>query len=60
VIVRFTADETADELLVALLDWLPADEPALVVTSDREVRAAAAVRGANSVSAGVFLDAIAT
>lgn len=60
VTVRFTADETADELLVALLDWLPADAPALVVSSDREVRAAAAVRGANSVSAGVFLDAVAT
>jgi hypothetical protein len=60
VTVRFTADETADELLVALLDWLPADEPALVVSSDREVRAAAAVRAANSVSAGVFLDAVAT
>jgi predicted RNA-binding protein with PIN domain len=59
VIVRFTADETADELLVALLDQLPADEPVLVVTSDREIRAAAAVRDANSVSAGVFLDAIA-
>jgi predicted RNA-binding protein with PIN domain len=59
VIVRFTADETADELLVALLDQLPPDEPVLVVTSDREIRAAAGIRDANSVSAGAFLAAIA-
>ena len=59
VIVRFAVDETADELLVALLDGLPADEPVLVVTSDREICDAATIRDANSVSAAAFLEAVA-
>lgn len=58
VIVCFTADETADELLVSLLDGLAADEPALVVSSDREIRDAVTIRDANSVPAGVFLEAL--
>jgi hypothetical protein len=58
VIVCFTADETADEMLVSLLDRLPADEPALVVSSDREIRDAVTIRDANSMSAGVFLEAL--
>ena len=59
VIVRFTSgDETADEALVALVDALPADQPALVVSSDREVRDAVMIRGANSAPARAFLEAV--
>lgn len=60
VIVRFAVDETADELLVALLDGCRTDEPVLVVTSDREIRDAATIRDANSVSSAAFLEAVAS
>jgi hypothetical protein len=58
VIVCFTVDETADEMLVGMLDGLEADAPALVVSSDREVRKAATVRNVNSVASDRFIEAI--
>jgi hypothetical protein len=59
VIVCFSFDETADEMLVGMLDALDADAPALVVSSDRAVRAAAEARNVNSVASDRFVDAIA-
>lgn len=58
VIVCFTMDETADDMLVEMLDGLEADAPALVVSSDREIRDAAAVRGVNSVASDRFIAAV--
>lgn len=57
VIVCFTVDETADEMLVDMLDALDADAPALVVSSDREVREAASARDINSVASDRFIAA---
>ena len=55
----FTADhETADDRIVALVAELPPDAPALVVTSDREVRERVEDLGANVVASGVFLQAV--
>ena len=59
VIVCFSFDETADEMLVGMLDALDADAPALVVSSDRVVRAAAEARNVNSVASDRFVEAIA-
>lgn len=58
VIVCFTMDETADDMLVEMLDGLEADGPALVISSDREIRDAAAVRGVNSVASDHFIAAV--
>lgn len=58
VIVCFTMEETADDMLVEMLDGLEADAPALVVSSDREIRDAAAVRGVNSVASDRFIAAV--
>lgn len=58
VIVCFTMDETADDMLVEMLDGLEADAPALLVSSDREIRDAAAVRGVNSVASDRFIAAV--
>jgi len=46
-------------MLVGMLDALDADAPALVVSSDRAVRAAAEARNVNSVASDRFVDAIA-
>ena len=55
----FTAEgETADDRIVALVSELPADAPALVVTSDREVRSGVEQLGANVLASGVFLKAV--
>ena len=51
-------DETADERIVAILERLPAGTPALVVSSDREVKAAAAALHANTTGAATFLTAV--
>jgi hypothetical protein len=58
VIVCFATEGTADELLVSMLDDLAADEPVLVVSSDREIRDAVTIRDANSVPAGAFVEAL--
>lgn len=58
VLVCFATEGTADELLAELLDGLDDDAPALVVSSDREVRAAAAARRANTVTSGRFLTVV--
>ena len=41
---------TADDVVVELVDQLPADRPVVVASSDREVRQRVAARGANTVA----------
>lgn len=48
-------DEIADTVIVELVDQLPADQPVLVVTGDREVADACAALGADIAPAGSFL-----
>ena len=60
VAVVFTRDdEIADERLVAMVDALAPDQPVLVVSSDREVAAACAARGADVAPSAAFLRAVA-
>ena len=59
VIVCFSADDSADDVLADMLGGLDPDAPAVVVSSDREVRAAALARGVNSVAAEHFIAAVA-
>lgn len=57
--VVFTdTDEIADDLIVRFVEGLATDVPVCVVTSDRAVRAAVGERGGDTVSSGVFLQAI--
>ena len=59
VFVVFTlGDETADERIVDLVDLLPPDTPALVVSSDRAVRSESEARGANVTTAAAFVAAL--
>lgn len=50
--VVFTADRTADDAIVQMVDDLPGDEPVLVVTDDRELRARAEERDADVLGTG--------
>lgn len=59
VIVCFATEGTADEMLADLLAGLDDEVPALVVSSDREVRDAATAHGVNSVASDRFLAAVA-
>lgn len=45
--IVFTADRTADDAIVEMVDDLPDDEPVLVVTDDRELRERLEDRGAD-------------
>lgn len=57
--VVFTAGgQSADERIVELLEDLGSDVPALVVSSDRQVRADCAALGANVTAAASFLAAL--
>ncbi len=49
---------TADEEIAALVPRIPADQPVLVVSSDREVATAAVANGAVTLSSSEFLAAI--
>jgi predicted RNA-binding protein with PIN domain len=53
------AGETADDLLVALLETYPAAQPVLVVTDDRALRARVAERDADLARVEPFLQAVA-
>ncbi|MHB8295966.1 MAG: NYN domain-containing protein [Acidimicrobiales bacterium] len=54
--VRFSPPEVeADDVILALLDELPAEVPVVVVTSDRRVEEGARSRGANAVSSSQLL-----
>lgn len=57
-VVFSAGEETADERILALLDGLSADVPVLAVSSDRELAAACANRGANVSAARAFLEAV--
>lgn len=57
-VVYTSGDETADDRLVALVENLPAEQPVLVVSSDREVRDACARLGANTTTSGAYLAAV--
>lgn len=59
VLVVFSdAAETADDRIVGLVDTLDADEPALVVTSDRELAERVGPAGVDVVSTPAFLAAV--
>ncbi len=51
----FTADGTADDRIVAMVDGLPEDEPVLVVTDDRELQDRVRGRGADVVGTRAFV-----
>jgi hypothetical protein len=56
--VRFTEEGVeADDVLIAMVDEVPADRPVVVVSSDGRVREGAQRRGANVVGAAQFLAA---
>jgi predicted RNA-binding protein with PIN domain len=56
--VRFTDEGVeADDVLIAMVDEVPADRPVVVVSSDGRVREGAQRRGANVVGAAQFLAA---
>ncbi|MFN2555751.1 MAG: NYN domain-containing protein [Nitriliruptorales bacterium] len=56
--VTFTKGETADDELVAMVAALPADEPVVVVTDDRELATRLAGYGVDVIGTRVFLDVI--
>lgn len=57
--VRFTAAGVeADDVLLALVDELPQDQPAVVVSDDRRVRDGARRLGANVLGVGQLVDAL--
>jgi len=58
--VVFTAsDQTADERIVEIVSSLEANQPVVVVSSDREVRDDCEALGANVIASGAFLRAVA-
>lgn len=57
-VVFTSGEEIADERITDIVRGLSPDVPVLVVSSDRELGAAAAARGANVVSAATFLAAV--
>ena len=58
--VVFTAsDQTADERIVEIVSSLEANQPMVVVSSDREVRDDCEALGANVIASGAFLRAVA-
>jgi predicted RNA-binding protein with PIN domain len=50
------ADVEADEVLIELVEQLPANRPVLVATSDRRVQSEVRRRGANVISSQRLLD----
>lgn len=57
-VVFSAGEETADERIVGLIEGLPGDVPALVVSGDREVASACADLGANISPVRAFLQAV--
>jgi predicted RNA-binding protein with PIN domain len=54
--VRFTASETeADEVIIDVVESLPAQRPVVVATNDRRVREAVRERGSNVISVDQLL-----